>query len=177
MIDCERYWTILQKMQCKTSTDVLWFGECLCLRRWKNLFSWERMSQENLHPTKNTEKDQANVRHIWKVDSGTIRWDFLECLKSAQKILNGNYDFFQRWRSHQSLACKGSCIFGICVMSWKAESEPSIKYCSGRTVGLVQRFTTIQNFGHNRRRTDGIRVEYFPRIHHIAASSTKSKSS
>ena len=30
-------------------------------------------------------------------------------------------------------------------------------------------FITIQNFGHNRRRTDGIRVEYFPRIHYIAA--------
>ena len=26
----------------------------------------------------------------------------------------------------------------------------------------VQRFITKQNFGHNRRRTDGIRVEYFP---------------
>ena len=27
---------------------------------------------------------------------------------------------------------------------------------------MVQRFITIQNFGHNQRRTDGIRVEYFP---------------
>ena len=41
------------------------------------------------------------------------------------------------------------CIFRFCVMSWKGESEPSIKYCLGRTVGLVQRFTTIQNFGHH----------------------------
>ena len=47
-------------------------------------------------------------------------------------------------------------------MSWKGELEPNIKYCLGRTVGLVQRFTTIQNFGHNSRRTTGIRVEYFP---------------
>ena len=30
-------------------------------------------------------------------------------------------------------------------------------------------FTTIQSFRHNWRRTEGIRVEYFPRIHHIAA--------
>ena len=30
-------------------------------------------------------------------------------------------------------------------MSWKGESEPNIKYCLGRTVGLVQRFTTTQN--------------------------------
>ena len=27
---------------------------------------------------------------------------------------------------------------------------------------MVQRFITIQNIGHNRRITDGIRVEYFP---------------
>ena len=30
--------------------------------------------------------------------------------------------------------------------------------------GMVQRCITIQNFGHNWRRTDGIRVEYFPRF-------------
>ena len=37
----------------------------------------------------------------------------------------------------------------VYVMSWKDESEPNIKYCLGTTVGLVQRFITIQNFGHN----------------------------
>ena len=41
-------------------------------------------------------------------------------------------------------------------MSWNGESGPSIEYCLGRTVELVQRFTTVQNFGHN------------PKIHHIA---------
>ena len=47
-------------------------------------------------------------------------------------------------------------------MSWKVESEPNIKYCLGRTVGMVQRFITMLNFGHNRRRANGIRVEYLP---------------
>ena len=32
-------------------------------------------------------------------------------------------------------------------MSWKDESEPNIKHCLGTTVGLVQRFITMQNFG------------------------------
>ena len=45
-------------------------------------------------------------------------------------------------------------------MPWKDESEPDIKYCLGTTVGLVQRFTTKQNIGHNPRRTDGLRVEF-----------------
>ena len=40
-------------------------------------------------------------------------------------------------------------FFRFCVMSWKSESEPNIKYCLGTTVGLFQRFITIQNFGHN----------------------------
>ena len=30
-------------------------------------------------------------------------------------------------------------------------------------------FITIQNFGHNRRRTDGFRVEYYHRMHYIGA--------
>ena len=68
----------------------------------------------------------------------------------------------QWWRSHQSLACKGLCILRFCVMFWKDEREPTIKYCLGGQVDVVQKFTTIQNFGHNWRRTDGIRVEYFP---------------
>ena len=51
----------------------------------------------------------------------------------------------------------------------KNEREPNIKYCLGTTVGMVRRFITIQNTGHNRRRNDGIRVECFPRILHIQA--------
>ena len=31
-------------------------------------------------------------------------------------------------------------------MSWKGESEPNIKYCLGKSVELVQRFTTVQEF-------------------------------
>ena len=47
------------------------------------------------------------------------------------------------------LHTKGLRILRFCVMSWKEESEPNIKYCLGATVGMVQRFITIQNFGLN----------------------------
>ena len=57
--------------------------------------------------------------------------------------------FGQWWRSRQSLACKGLRIFKFCVMFCKGESEPTIKYCLGRQVDVVQKFITIQNFGHN----------------------------
>ena len=53
-------------------------------------------------------------------------------------------------------------------MSWIGESEPNIKYFLGRTVELVEKFTTRQNFGHLTK-NDGIRVKYFPWIHCIAS--------
>ena len=76
---------------------------------------------------------------------------------SMETIISGQW-----WRSHQSLAREDLLIFRFYVMPWKDEREPNIKYCLGTAVGLVQRFITIQNFGHKWRRTDGIRVEYFP---------------
>ena len=69
------------------------------------------------------------------------------------------------WRIHQSLAR----IFRFCVMFWTNEREPTIKCCLGGQVDVVQKFITIQNFGHNWWWANGIRVEYLPRIHYIAA--------
>ena len=77
--------------------------------------------------------------------------------------------FGQWWRSHQSLARNGLRSNRFCVMPWKDEREPTIKLCIGRQVDVVQKFITIQSFGQNWWWAIGIRVEYFPRIHHIAA--------
>ena len=94
---------------------------------------------------------------------------FLECLKSAGKVFHGNsYLWSMMKKSSVSRMQKFMYSQIFRVMSWKDESEPNINYCLGAAVGMVQRFTTMQNFEHNRRRTYGIRVEYFPRIHHIA---------
>ena len=54
-------------------------------------------------------------------------------------------------------------------MPWKDAPAHTIKYCLGRQVDVVQEFIAIQNFGLNWWWANGIRVEYFPRIHHIAA--------
>ena len=41
-------------------------------------------------------------------------------------------------------------VFSDSVLCFgQVNRNPSIKYCLGRTVELVQRFTTIPNFGHN----------------------------
>ena len=46
----------------------------------------------------------------------------------------------------KQLARKGLRIFRFCVMRWKDEREPTIKYCLGRQVDVAQKFITIQSF-------------------------------
>ena len=161
MIDCERCWTVLQKIQCKTLINVLWFEECLYLQQWKHLYSCERITQTTCIPSKMFEKSEQLISEQLDDNFGVSQiswWRF-----SMETIIFGQW-----WLNHQSLSCKGLRIFKFCVTSRKDESEPNIKYCLGATVGLVQRFITIQNFGQlteNRWNSSGI----FPRIHHIAA--------
>ena len=98
---------------------------------------------------------KADVRDIWTVDIGTlIRMRFWSVSNQLGKFTMETLISGQWWTSHQSLACKVLRILRFCV--------PSIKYCLGTTVKKVQRFITIQNSGHNWRRTERIRVEYFP---------------
>ena len=49
-----------------------------------------------------------------------------------------------------SLSRKGLRVFRFCVMLWKDDREPTVKYCLGGQVDVVQKFITIQNFGHKR---------------------------
>ena len=124
-----------------------------------------KITQTTCIPSKNIGKDLA-LKQMFEMSEKLIVgqsdenfWSDSNQLGrlSMETVISG-----QRWRSHQFLACKGSCILRFRVMSWKDESEPHIKYCLGTPVGLVQRFITIQNFWHSWRRTDGIRVTYFP---------------
>ena len=40
-------------------------------------------------------------------------------------------------------------FFRFCIVSWKDEREPSIKYGMGRQIDVVQKFTRRQSFGEN----------------------------
>ena len=84
------------------------------------------------------------------------------------KILHGSI-YLWWWTSHQSLAYEGLRILRFCIMSWKGEREPTIKLCMGRQIDVVQKFFRIQSLGQNWWWVNGIRVEYLPRIHPIAA--------
>ena len=92
MIDCERYWTILQKMQHKTATKILEYGECLCLRLWKHLYSWERITQTIYIPSKiqgeiSLKRRCSRYLNSWYWNN---RMRFLECLKPVGKVLHEN---------------------------------------------------------------------------------------
>ena len=39
---------------------------------------------------------------------------------------------------------------GFCIVSWMDEREPSTKHSMGTKIGVVQKFTGIQNLGQNR---------------------------
>ena len=88
---------------------------------------------------------------------------FLECLKSVAKIHGNNYLWSMMKKSSVS-GMQRFMYFRILCYVLERCKEPNIKYCLGRTVELVQRFITLQNFGHDWRRADGMRVEYFPRF-------------
>ena len=92
----------------------------------------------------------------------TINWE-----SSSWKYLSliGDEQIINLQR-HHSLR-----IFRLCIVSWKDEREPSIKHSMGRKIGVVQKFTGIQNLGQNWWWANGIRVEYLPRIQYVAAQS------
>ena len=95
---------------------------------------------ENLHSVRNTE--DLTMKQVFDI---------------PEKLIVGQSDETfgvtpSKWEDsswHQSLACKGLRILRFCVMSWKGESEPNIQSRLGRQIDVVQKFATIQNFGHN----------------------------
>ena len=94
----------------------------------------------------------------------------VEWLQLTGRILHGNiYLWLVVKKSSVFNARKGLRIFRFCIMPWKDEWEPTIKFCLGRQVDVDQKFVGIQSFGHKWWWASGIRVEYLPRIHHIAA--------
>ena len=75
-----------------------------------------------------------------------------------------------RWKSYQSSAHKGLRLFRFCIASWKGEREHPIKPCMGRQFGMVWNISGIQKLWQNRRRVNGIRVEFFPEFNTLQLS-------
>ena len=138
---------------------------------WMFMFSWERNTQKFYAPSKITE--DLTMKQMFDISEKLIVGQSDEIYGVTpfnwEDSSGEHLSLIGDEESHQSLAREGLRIFRFCVMPWKGESEPTIKFCLGRQVKVVQEFTTIQNFGRNWWWANGIRVDFFRRIHHIAA--------
>ena len=77
MIDYERCWTVLQKMQHKSDKHSVIRRMFMSSTLQASVFMWKTYS-DNLHYIKNTGKIpfKEDVRHTRTIDTGTIGWDF-----------------------------------------------------------------------------------------------------
>ena len=145
MIECERYGPLFNRCNARyrqTFFNLVNVFEinigsiCIHGKELLRKFTFHQEIREQSH-------FETDVRDIWKVDSGIMRWDFWSVSNQLGKFSMETIIFGQWWRNDQSNSCKGLCNFRFCFMSWKGESEPNIKYCLGTAVGMVQRFITI----------------------------------
>ena len=60
-------------------------------------------------------------------------------------------------------------VFSDSVLCLGKILENSIERCMGTKIGMVKIFSKLQKLRQNRRRANGIRVEYFPRLQYVAA--------
>ena len=228
MIDCERCWTVLQKMRCKTSTNVLRFWECLCLRHWKHLYSWDKITQTICIPSKIQGKVSGwkrcsrylkslawrrnqtalaihdvsssaslssvfpkDVERLWlhalvsvflfsfpyhcrtatpcHRDAPCQKMRFLECLKSAGKILHGNnylWSMMKRSSVSRMQRLMYSQILCYVLERW-TRTRHQILLGNNSWIGSKIHHHTEHwtQLTENRWNSSGI----FPRIHYIAA--------
>ena len=123
-------------------------------------YSWRRISQTTGIPSKIQKISQWNR-------CSTSEKLITEQSDEIYGISTINWEDFS-WK-HLSLVNDEGVISLLHTEPWKDEREPTVKLCMGRQIDVVQKFIRIQNFGQNWWWANGIRVEYLPRIHHIAA--------
>ena len=158
----------------KTAKNILWYGECSCLQHCKHLYSCERITQTFGSPSRIQKISQ------WNKCSTYLRNWCLNKMRSMEwnnwfgKLFMEVFFFDWWWTSHQSSAHESLCIFRFCIVS-EDTREPTIKHCMGTKIGVVQKYTRIQNLGQNWWWANGIRVEYRPRIQYVAAQSRSSR--
>ena len=111
----------------------------------------EKNYSDNWHSIKNTEdltmkqmfdmSEKLITEQSEKIyEMSTINWEHY-----SWKYLSlvGDEQVISRQRT------KSLRILRFCIVPWKEEREPTIKLCIRRQIDVVQKFITIQNFGHN----------------------------
>ena len=126
----------------------------------------ESLRQMAFHQEHKRSHNETNVRHICEIGVRT-RWDLWSENNWLGRSSHAN--------CHQSSAHKGLRLLRFCLVSWKDEREPSIKFWMGTKIGVVQKYTGIHNVGRNWWWANGNRVAYLPTIQYVAALSISSR--
>ena len=135
MIKCEIGSTNLQKMQRKTLTNTLWYGECLCLVHYKHLYWWRRITQTICIPSKIQKISQWNrcstYLRSWYPNNQTRSMEWVQLI---WKIFDGSiYIFGWWWTSHQSLAHKRSTYSQILYYVLERWTRTQCQIMHGKT--------------------------------------------
>ena len=170
MIEFEKFKSSLHKMQYKTATNTLWYGEHIRLRHCKHQNSWGRITQLiEIRPKTH------NISQWNKCSTHLRNWYRSNQIRSVEWIqFTGIFD---HWSVNLWLFMKKSFV------SFTPRSPYSkIMYCvSEKCKKNLQSNSVWENkltwfksssqhsFGLNRWWVAGIRVWYLSSIHHIAA--------
>ena len=103
---------------------------------------------DNWHSIKNTE--DLTMKQMFDISEKLIseQSDEIYGLKqSPGKILHGIIHLLLVMKKSSVFNVQKSTYFKFCIMPWKDEREPTIKYSMGRQIDVVQKFNGTQNFG------------------------------
>ena len=169
MIDCERCWTNPQRCNTRqqqtfsnmVNVSVFNIGS-ICMH------GKELLRNFTVHQKYRRSHNETDVRHIWEIDIRTITWDLCSDSNKPGKFFMETIIFDGWWTGHQSLAREGFVFSDSVLCFGKMNENPQSNTVWEDKLTWFKKFITIQSFGHNWWWANGIRVEYFPRIHHIA---------
>ena len=157
----------------KAAKNVLWHGECSCLQQESSVFMRKKNS-DNQHSIKDT-KD-LTMKQMFDISS--------KLLTEQDEILWANTSKWDdlSWKhlslvvKKSSVSCTEVYVFTDSLLSLgKIHENTQLNTAWEQRLGWFQKYTGVQNLGQNWWWANGIQVDYFPRIQHIAAQPRSSR--
>ena len=105
---------------------------------------------DNWHSIKNTE--DLTMKQMFDISEKLVSKQSDEiCGMSTINWEDSSWKYLSLIRDEQvvSLLHTKVYVFSDSVLSWKDERKSSMKYCMGRQIDVVQKFTRVQSFGQN----------------------------
>ena len=174
MIECERLKTNPQKMQHKTATNILWYGWMFMFSTMEASVFMEKNYSDNLRSIKKYRRRSHNENRCstylksWEPNKQMRSMEWIQLIGVIPHV--NILSLISGEESRQSLRAQRFTYFQILCYALERWTRSQHQILFGKTSGLVSRVSsqheTLDTIDGE---VDGIRVEYFHRIHHIAA--------